>query len=265
MEEEQPLPSLTKLVSLNQRVAVITGAARGIGAAIAFRVAEAGANLFLLDRDEKALQQTVSQVVPFGHKPCTAVLDLTDSAALQAAADQAVAQHGGIDIWINNAGISPRVGALDMTDEQWDAVLDLNLRAAFVGSRSAARHMRAAGRGGVIVNMASSTVKRVSANPMHYRVSKQGLVAMTQSLAVELGRHGIRVIAIAPTLIETPWVTELRGQGYSEGFDRFVKRLPLGRIGTPDDVARVVLFAVSDLAAYVTGTMLEVDGGEGCA
>src|SRR5262245_55585494 len=126
MAEAQAQLPLAELVSLHQRVAVITGAARGIGSAIAFRLAEAGANLFLLDRDEKALAQTVSQVARFSHKPRTAVLDLTDSAALQAAADQAVAQHGAIDIWVNNAGISPRVGALDVTDEEWDAVLDLN-------------------------------------------------------------------------------------------------------------------------------------------
>ena len=191
-------------------------------------------------------------------------LDLTNGDALQAAADDAVAQLGGIDIWVNNAGISPRVDALQMTDEQWDAVIDLNLRAAFIGARSAARQCGRRGRSGVIVNMASSTVKRVSANPMHYRVSKQGLVAMTQSLAVELGKHGIRVVAIAPTLVETPWVSELRARGYGEGFDKFVKRLPIPRIGLPDDVARVVLFAVSDMASFVTGTVLEVDGGEGC-
>ena len=195
----------------------------------------------------------------------SSILDLTNGDALQAATDDAVDQLGGIDIWVNNAGISPRVDALQMTDEQWDAVIDLNLRAAFIGARSAGRHMRASGRDGVIVNIASSTVKRVSANPMHYRVSKQGLVALTQSLAVELGKHGIRVVAIAPTLVETPWVADLRARGYGEGFDKFVKRLPIPRIGVPDDVARVVLFAVSDLASFVTGTVLEVDGGESCA
>ncbi len=258
-------PSLADLVSLKGRNGVITGAAQGIGAAIAHRLAEAGADLFLIDRDGDQLQRGTRELAGFGGRVRLAVLDLTDSGALQAAADDAVVQLGGIDIWVNNAGISPRVGVLEMTDEQWDAVLDLNLRAAFIGARSAARHMQAAGRGGIIVNMASSTVKRVSANPMHYRVSKQGLVAMTQSLAVELGRHGIRVVAIAPTLVETPWVAKLRACGYGEGFDKFVKRLPIGRIGTPDDVARVVLFAVSDLASFVTGTMLEVDGGEGCA
>jgi len=257
-------PSLAKLLSLKGRNAVITGAARGIGAAIAARLAEAGADLFLIDRDGDQLPVRARELARFGGRVRSSILDLTDGDALQAAADDAVAQLGSIDIWVNNAGISPRVDSLMMTDEQWDAVINLNLRAAFIGARSAARHMRASGRSGVIVNMASSTVKRVSANPMHYRVSKQGLVAMTQSLAVELGKHGIRVIAIAPTLVDTPWVSELRTRGYGEGFDRFVKRLPIPRIGLPDDVARVVLFAVSDMASFVTGTVLDVDGGEGC-
>ena len=260
-----PRPPLRELVNLKGRNAVITGAAQGIGAAIAHRLAEAGADLSLLDRDSEGLALRQGELTVFGGRVRCSTLDLTDVAALQAAVDGAASELGGIDIWVNNAGISPRVGALETSDEQWDAVMNLNLRAAFIGARSAGRYMRAAGKGGVIVNMASSTVKRVSANPMHYRVSKHGLVALTQSLAVELGRHGIRVIAIAPTLIETPWVSELRAHGYGDGFDQFVKRLPLGRIGSPDDVARVVLFAVSDLASFMTGTMLEVDGGESCA
>lgn len=264
IDQQSANPSLADLASLKSRNAVITGAAQGIGAAIADRLAEAGADLFLIDRDGDQLLRRTREVARFGSRVRMAVLDVTDSGALQAAADDAVLQLGGIDIWVNNAGISPRIGPLEMTDEQWDAVLNLNLRAAFIGARSAARHMKAARRRGIIVNMASSTVKRVSGNPMHYRVSKQGLVAMTQSLAVELGPFGIRVLAIAPTLVETPWVAHLRARGYGEGFDKFVKRLPLGRIGTPDDVARVVLFGVSDLASFMTGTVLEVDGGETC-
>ncbi len=244
---------------------MVTGAARGIGAAIAARLAEAGADLFLIDRDGDEMSARIDELTRFEGRVRSSILDLTNGDALQAATDDAVDQLGGIDIWVNNAGISPRVDALQMTDEQWDAVIDLNLRAGFIGARSAGRHMRASGRDGVIVNIASSTVKRVSANPMHYRVSKQGLVALTQSLAVELGKHGIRVVAIAPTLVETPWVADLRARGYGEGFDKFVKRLPIPRIGVPDDVARVVLFAVSDLASFVTGTVLEVDGGESCA
>ena len=180
--------------------------------------------------------------------------DVADTVALTAAFDRIVRELGGVDIWINNAGISPRVDTLSLTEAEWDRVLDLNLRAAFTGAKLAARHVRARGAKGVIVNIVSSTVKRATGNPVHYRVSKHGLVGLTQSLAVELGPSGIRCVAVAPTLTETPRVAELRAAGYGEGLDKFTRRLPLGRAATADEVARVVLFAISDLAEFVTGT-----------
>ena len=122
--------------------------------------------------------------------------------------------------------------------------------------------MIAADRPGVILNIVSSSVHRMSANPAHYRASKAGLAALTQNLAVELGRNGIRVVAIAPGLTATPLVASLRVDGLGDGLDEFVRRLPLRRIGLPDEIARVALFAASDLASFVTGCVLDVDGGE---
>jgi NAD(P)-dependent dehydrogenase (short-subunit alcohol dehydrogenase family) len=263
MTEERK--SIHQLIDLTGRRAVVTGAAQGIGAAIARRLGEAGARLALMDREENTLRQTVKDLHNAGIEALPVPVDLTDTKALTTAFDYTIKSNGGIEIWINNAGISPRVDALQMSEADWDAVIGLNLRAAFNGAMLAARHMTANGTHGVIVNMVSSTVKRATGNPMHYRVSKHGLVGLTQSLAVELGPAGIRVVAIAPTLTDTPWVTQLRAAGHAEGFDKFAKRLPLRRVATPDDVARVVLFAVSDLAEFVTGTVLEVDGGESCA
>lgn len=130
------------------------------------------------------------------------------------------------------------------------------------GAQIAAKAMVQRGRGGVIVNMLSSCVYRVGGNPAHYRASKAGLLAITQSLAVELGRHNVRVIGVAPTLINTPRVEQLREDGFATGLDAFVRRLPLRRIGTADEVATAALFAVSDMASFMTGCVLDVDGGE---
>jgi NAD(P)-dependent dehydrogenase (short-subunit alcohol dehydrogenase family) len=257
--------SIAELISLHGRRAVVTGAARGIGLATARRLAEAGASVALLDNDAPTLKASTEELTANGATAVPLIVELTDGRTLATAFEAAVAQLGGLDIWVNNAGISPRVPPLEITERDWDQVLDLNLKAAFNGAKLAARYMTSQGIRGVIVNMASSTVKRATGNPLHYRVSKHGLVGLTQSLAVELGPKGIRCLAVAPTLTETPWVAELRSSGYGEGFDRFAKRIPLRRTATTDEIARVVLFAVSDLAAFVTGTVLEVDGGESAA
>ena len=255
-------PSLAELIDLNDRRSVVTGAAKGIGLAIARRLTEAGAKVAMLDIDRTALEKSAdilrksdAQVHPFA-------VDITDEDAFRRCFQDVVSQIGGVDIWINNAGISPRVGPLDITTQNWNDVLDLNLKASYVGSQLAAQWMIDHDTRGVIVNMTSSTVKRATGNPLHYRVSKHGIVGLTQSLAVELGPKGIRCVAIAPTLTETPWVESLRSQGHQEGFEKFAKRIPLRRTATADEIARVVFFAVSDLAAFVTGTVIEVDGGE---
>lgn len=232
------MTTIAELVSLAGRTAVVTGGAQGIGAAIVARFREAGSDVHVLDRQ--------------GPEP----VDVADPQALTRAA----ARLPKVDIWVNNAGIAPRKSVLDIALEEWDEVMALNLRAALVGAQLAARHMIAAGGPGVILNIASSAVQRVSSNSAHYRASKVGLVALTQNLAVELGKHGIRVVGIAPTLTETPLVGALRQSGIR--FDEFVKRLPLRRIATADEVARVALFAASDLASFVTGTTIDVDGGE---
>ena len=262
MTVPDPLPSIAELYDLRGRSAVITGAAQGIGAAIARRLAEAGADLFLIDVDETHLCATRDALKKWGPKVEIRIADVAREDALTSACKDCVELLEKIDIWVNNAGIAPRSPVLEISSAEWDKVLDLNLRGAFIGAKCAARTMIERGRGGVIVNIASSTVYRVTANPVHYRVSKAGLVALTQSLAIELGGSGIRVLAIAPTLTATPGVQYLRNMGLSAGLDEFVRRLPLKRIATPDEVARVVLFAVSDMAVFMTGTVLTVDGGE---
>jgi NAD(P)-dependent dehydrogenase (short-subunit alcohol dehydrogenase family) len=261
MTASDPLPSIAELYGLHGRSAVVTGAAQGIGAAIARRLAEAGANLFLVDIDERRLEDTREALTRWGTRIETRVADVAHEDAVTAACEKCNELFEKIDIWVNNAGIAPRSPVLEISSSEWDKVLDLNLRGAFIGAQCAARTMGRLGRG-VIINIASSTIHRVTGNPAHYRVSKAGLVALTQSLAIDLAASGIRVLAIAPTLTATSLVEHLRKSGLSAGLDEFARRLPMKRVATADEVARVVLFAVSDMATFMTGSVLTVDGGE---
>jgi NAD(P)-dependent dehydrogenase (short-subunit alcohol dehydrogenase family) len=256
-----------KLLDLTGRTAVITGAAGGIGAAITRRLANAGADVHLLDIDASALDALVDQLRTAGLKAQGWTVDLRRQDSLDEFFTAFNAEGYTPRIWVNNAGIAPRRPALNITAADWDDVLNLNLRGAYLAASRAAAAMIEASVPGVIVNMSSSTAHRADANPLHYRVSKTGLVAVTQSLAVELGRHGIRVVAVAPTLVNTPPLQEaLRAAGpdaFSKlGFETFVKRLPLRRMAEPDDVADGVLFLVSDMAAMITGSVLDIDGGQ---
>jgi len=256
--------ALGDLVSLSGRVAAITGAARGIGEAIARRFSEAGAAVLIGDLDEAAARATADRLSTGGRRVAAAGLDATDSASMAAFADRAVSELGRLDIWVNNAGIYPVAGSLEMTDAEWDRVLDLNLRGTFIGAREAAKRMISLGNGGVIINLSSVAGFRGSPGLTHYVASKHGVRGLTRSLAVELGPAGIRVLAMAPTLIETPGVGVLRDVMSQAGADlaATAAAVPLGRIGVPDDVARLALFCASDLAAFMTGSTLPIDGGQ---
>jgi NAD(P)-dependent dehydrogenase (short-subunit alcohol dehydrogenase family) len=258
---------LAEVFRLDGRAAVVTGAAKGIGAAVAERFAEAGCNLVLGDIDEPGVTSLAEEVMSRHHVKAVPVrLDVADTASVVAAADRAMAEFGRIDAWVNNAGIFPQGLALEMTDEQWDRVLDVNLRGSFVGAREAARRMIDAGIDGVVVNLASTAGFRAAAAGLpHYIASKHAVVGLTKSLAVELGPHGIRVLGVAPTLIETPGIRDLTAgadDAMRAMLDAFAERLPVGRVGVPDDVARVVLFCASDASALMTGSTLAVDGGD---
>ncbi len=259
--------SIAELISLKDRNAVVTGGARGIGLAICERFAEAGANVLIGDLDEKQAQEAAERIAQqHGVKMIATLLDVADSGSIGAVATQAVRELGGIDIWVNNAGIYPLSPALEMSDARWDQVLAINLRGTFIGCREAARHMVQAGKGGVIINLASTAGYQGGAAIAHYVSSKHAVRGLTKSLAIEFGPQHIRVLALAPTLIRTPGIAEARAtlaaagvpDALGEGFDA---HLPLGRAGVPDDVARVALFCASDLSILMTGSTLLVDAG----
>jgi NAD(P)-dependent dehydrogenase (short-subunit alcohol dehydrogenase family) len=258
--------SIADLISLQGRVAVVTGGGRGTGLGIVRRLAEAGAAVVIGDGDEQAARQAEQSVRPAGATILGMKLDVDDELSVTAFAGRVVDELGAIHLWVNNAGIYPGVPVLDMAAAQWDEVVDYNLKGVFLGAREAARRMISAGHGGVIVNIGSTASFRAGSGSAHYVSSKFGVRGLTEALAVELGPHGIRVLGVAPTFTETPGTRERRSDLDDSAYREFIERAgaakPLGRVGVPDDVARVVLFCASDLSAFMTGSTLAVDAGD---
>lgn len=253
--------SLAELCSLAGRRAVVTGGAKGIGAATATRLAEAGADVVIADLDESgAAALAVELAGRFGHRTIATRIDIADTASIVAAADLCVERLGGIDIWVNNAGIYPTTGpALDASDEFVDRLLTVNVRGTYAGAREAARRMK----GGVIVNLASTTGFRAAPGISAYVISKHAVVGLTKTLALEFGPNDVRVVGVAPGPIDTPGVQDQMAPLKAAGLDvaAVMSRNLLGRAGQADDVARVVLFLASDLAAWIHGEVVVVDAG----
>jgi NAD(P)-dependent dehydrogenase (short-subunit alcohol dehydrogenase family) len=261
--------TLAQLLSLEGRSAVVTGGAMGIGRGIVRRLAEAGADVVVGDIDLSTAELTakeLSQEFP-ARRLLAHRVDVGEPGSVTALAEFCVESLGDLDIWVNNAGIYPAAPLFEMTDDLWDRVLDLNLRGSFDGAREAARRMVAAGHGGVIVNIASTAgFKAAGPGVAHYVSSKHAVVGLTKALAIELAPNDIRCLAVAPTLIQTPGIDANRKRfeeaGLGDALEQMATGLPLGRIGYADDVARVVLFCASDLAAFMTGSTLLVDAGD---
>jgi len=262
--------TLQQLVSLAGKAAVVTGAGRGIGLAIARRLTEAGADVAIGDVDVLTAEASAAALSrEFGRRVIGVSLNVAEESSIIALADRTVAEFGHLDIWVNNAGIFPGSPTVDQTVDIWDKVQGINLRGSFIGAREAARRMMAqTPKGGVIVNVAS--VSGYSGRPglAAYVASKHGVVGLTKSLGVEWGPHGIRVLGLAPTGVSTPGVQERKAQASGAELERIEAlektvgaALPLGRMGVPDDIARVALFCASDLSMLMTGSTLLVDAG----
>jgi NAD(P)-dependent dehydrogenase (short-subunit alcohol dehydrogenase family) len=262
--------TLTELLSLTGRRAVVTGGGRGLGKAIALRLAEAGADVLVGDIDE-GLATTAAAEIAERHavQAIGTFLDVTDSATVVAAADLAVERLGGIDVWVNNAGIFPSVPALELTDELWDQVLAVNARGVFIGAREAARRMADAGTGGAIVNVVSTAGFRgVAPGLAAYVSSKHAARGLTRELALEFAPLGIRVLGVAPSFVPTEG-NMLAAAAHAGADAPSRDAVPaamlsslIGRMGVPDDIARVVLFCASDLSMIMTGSTLLADAGE---
>ncbi|OJY31410.1 MAG: hypothetical protein BGO98_15190 [Myxococcales bacterium 68-20] len=252
--------SLSDRFGLQDRVALVTGAAKGIGLATANRLAEAGASLLLTDLDGAGIDSAAQELRARGHRVETMTADVASPGSADALVERAVGTLGRLDVLVNNAGIFPFASVLEVTPELWRRVIETNLSSAFFLAQAAARQMVKQERGS-IVNVASIDALHPSGGLTHYDTSKGGMVMMTRSLALELGPRGIRVNTVSPGSIDTPGARAATSGAPAEVAQSFVQRVPLRRTGQPDDIATTIVFLASDAASYVTGTNLVVDGG----
>ena len=244
------------MAQLDGRIAIVTGAARGIGQAIAVKLASEGADLALCDVEKDWLIETAGLITAMGRRVECVAVDVSNGAAVQTAVDQISEKFGKIDILVNNAGITRDTLLIRMSEEDWDKVLDVNLKGAFLFMKAVARPMMKQ-RSGAIVNVASIIGLIGNAGQCNYAASKAGLIALTKSVAKELAARNIRANAVAPGFIKTKMTEKLT----EDIQKKMLEAIPLGRFGLPEDVANVVLFLASDAAAYVTGQVLTVCGG----
>ncbi len=240
---------------LKDRIAIVTGAARGLGEAIALRFAEEGAHLALCDVDLENTQRTAQKVKELGREALALKVDVTKYAEVQGLVDEALRQFRRVDILVNNAGITRDAQIKNMTEEMWDRVIDINLKGVFNGCKAVYKPMSEQ-KYGKIVSL-SSRAYLGNFGQVNYSASKAGVVGLTRTLALEFARFNANVNAIAPSMVETDIIKTVP----KEVFDRVVAAIPFKRIGQPREIANVALFLASDESSYVTGQTIIVCGG----
>lgn len=255
--------TIHECLDLRGRRALVTGGAQGVGLAVGRRLVEASATVAIVDLDAARAEAAAQEITAAGGTAIGLAADISDRAGVGAAVAATVDRLGGLDIVVNNAALFPAAPVLDQPDELWDRVIDVNLSGAYIVSRAAGPHLMASGHG-VIVNVCSTESFRAGGPALSaYVSSKHALRGLTAAMAVEWGPAAVRVVGVAPTVVDTPGLAELKAQvpPLAATIDQLARSLPLGRVAVADDVARVVLFAVSDLAGLVTGCVLPVDAG----
>jgi NAD(P)-dependent dehydrogenase (short-subunit alcohol dehydrogenase family) len=241
------------------RTALVTGAGKGLGRAVALGFAAAGADVVLMARTLADLEAVAREVQALGRQALVAVADATDSRQVDAAVEQAVARFGRIDVLAHAAGGSLRKPSVEVTDEEWDAVIAANLSSTFKVCRAVGRHMLVQG-GGSIINLSSTAGMRGRAGNAPYSAAKAAVINLSRALAMEWAPKGVRVNVLAPGRFLTP-LTEAE-MSVPEKYAAFVRQVPLGRIGKPEEIQDIAVWLASDASAYVTGSTITLDGGQ---
>ncbi len=254
--------SISQLMDLSGKTAIVTGGAQGIGRGIVDRLHEAGANIVVVDIDESVATSAVSELNIIRQDSALAVVaDVSDSRAVDNLVNEAVKYFGGVDILVNNAGIYPFVPLAQMTEENFMKVINVNLCGVFLTTKKVSQQMIKQGRGGKIINITSIDALHPSAVGLaHYDASKHGVWGFTKNVALELAPHKIWVNAVAPGGVTTPGVAKAMGVAAgARTVENF--KVPMGHMGEPDEIGRVVLFLASAMSSYMTGSQVVVDGG----
>lgn len=252
-------------INLQGKVAIVTGGRRQLGRAQALRLAECGAHVAVVDiAQDDDMRLTMTEIEKHGVRALPVVCDVSSREQVMAMVDTVVHKLGGVDILVNNAGISSRQSLMDVQDDEWEAVMDINLKGMVLCCQYAGKRMIEQGRGGSIVNLSSSTGLNANVSRGPYGVSKAGVIMLTQMLARELGPHNITVNAIAPGFTSTAKIGGRNGIMFYRGeneTDKVLSKLAIPRQGEPVDYANAVVFLASELGSYITGVTLPVDGG----
>ena len=241
---------------LKNKIAIVTGASQGIGETIAVEMAKSGANVFCLARNKNALDSTINKIISNGDKASAYSCDISDNEQFNNIVTDIFKEYGSIDILVNNAGITNDTLLMRMSDDQWDSVLNINLKGSFTCTRSVIKYMMKK-KSGRIINITSIVGLTGNAGQANYAASKAGLIGMTKSIAKEVASRGITANCVAPGWIETAMTEQLS----DDVKNKFLSQIPTGKIGYPKDIANTVIFLASKEAEYITGQTITVDGG----
>ena len=247
--------------NLNGKVAIVTGARRGMGRTHALALAKAGAKVAVADISLEECQRVVEEIAKQGGEAMAIKCDVSKKKEVDEMVKKIVKEFGKIDILVNNAGIAQFVPFLEMTEEEWDRTLDINLKGYFLCAQACVKEM-VKQKSGVIVNIASVAMGQQGvgmSNIVHYCASKGGIAGMTEALAVELAPYNIRVNAISPGMIETPMISSIKQD--SKTVEAMLAKVPMRRVGKPEEVSNLVLFLASEVSSYMTGSTVIIDGG----